>query len=440
MGVPTANEPTGFAAALQAGISNDYNAAVERSAQQEVSNPLASGFRAAENKSMADLEREVMAKAVETYGPLTGQFTSPLEAGRLNIGGKFGNTGQLGKVVDRITGVESAGDPKAKNPLSSATGLGQFTEGTWIGMLDKFHPEMKNLSRDEKLAKRTDPALSQEMTYNYALENGRALKAAGVDITPSSLYAAHLLGPQGAINAYQANPDASAVSVFGTAAVNANPSIMRNNTVADVLNYVDTKMAGVFDTDTQVAGTDIPAPATGAETTTPTPAPRSNPDASVYGNAPGGIQSGPKPAEPMSTIHKIGSTATKVGLGVFGGSPEAIATGVDVLSEMATGQGFIDRMWASTDNPGGQSSVGKSATWGRTGGGPTKGDASGPSVQTPTSSLGSPTPTTAATTAATEEPSTFESKYLNTSGRPTPEQKWDWTSSKYIGVANAPSV
>ena len=31
-------------------------------------------------------------------------------------------------------------------------------------MLDKFHPEMKNLSRDEKLAKRTDPALSQEMT------------------------------------------------------------------------------------------------------------------------------------------------------------------------------------------------------------------------------------------------------------------------------------
>ena len=94
MGVPTANEPTGLPLRFEAGISNDYNAAVERSAQQEVSNPLASGFRAAENKSMADLEREVMAKAVETYGPLTGQFTSPLEAGRLNIGGKFGNTGQ----------------------------------------------------------------------------------------------------------------------------------------------------------------------------------------------------------------------------------------------------------------------------------------------------------------------------------------------------------
>src|SRR5690606_23236409 len=34
-------------------------------------------------------------------------------------------TGNLSGVVDRIVGIESGGNPNAKNPMSSATGLGQ---------------------------------------------------------------------------------------------------------------------------------------------------------------------------------------------------------------------------------------------------------------------------------------------------------------------------
>jgi hypothetical protein len=38
-------------------------------------------------------------------------------------------------VVERIIGVESGGDPNAKNKRSSATGLGQFLDETWLDMI-----------------------------------------------------------------------------------------------------------------------------------------------------------------------------------------------------------------------------------------------------------------------------------------------------------------
>jgi hypothetical protein len=39
-------------------------------------------------------------------------------------------------VVERIIGVESDGDPNAKNKRSSATGLGQFLDETWLDSTD----------------------------------------------------------------------------------------------------------------------------------------------------------------------------------------------------------------------------------------------------------------------------------------------------------------
>ena len=41
----------------------------------------------------------------------------------------------------------------------------------------------------------------------------------------------------------------------------------------------------------------------------------------------------------------------------------------------------------------------------------------------------------ATTSTAADSSNSFEDKYLNDSGRPTPEQKWDWNSPKYLGVA-----
>jgi hypothetical protein len=45
-------------------------------------------------------------------------------------------------VVERIIGVESHGDPNAKNKRSSATGLGQFLDETWLDMIRAHRPDL----------------------------------------------------------------------------------------------------------------------------------------------------------------------------------------------------------------------------------------------------------------------------------------------------------
>jgi uncharacterized protein YcbK (DUF882 family) len=183
----------------------------------------------------------------------------------------------------------------------------------------------------------------------------------------------------------------------------------------------DTAAASTTTTDT---------PATAAAKAKATAA-ATGPATGPWGRKPEGPIAGQKyPMEPMTTAQKWGSFATKIGLSVFGGIPGMAATGLDVLSELATGRGVIDRAWASTDNPrgaGGTASTNAASTGqsGRTTGGGTR--SSSERVQTPKSAA-------TKTTSSTSSSSTFESKYLYDNGRPTPEQKWDWQSSKYIGV------
>ena len=65
-----------------------------------------------------------------------------------------------------------SGDPTAKNPLSSATGDGQFIKGTWLDLIKNTRPDLAaGKSDDEILALRNDSKLSQEMTARYAANN-----------------------------------------------------------------------------------------------------------------------------------------------------------------------------------------------------------------------------------------------------------------------------
>src|SRR6201984_3609274 len=50
--------------------------------------------------------------------------------------------GTIDAVVERIIGVESDGDPNAKNKRSSATGLGQFLDETWLDMIRVHRPDL----------------------------------------------------------------------------------------------------------------------------------------------------------------------------------------------------------------------------------------------------------------------------------------------------------
>ena len=147
-------------------------------------------------------------------------------------------------LVNQIIRVESAGNANAKNPLSTATGLGQFIESTWLRMMRDYRPDLSNtLSKPELLALRTDPTLSREMVTNLARENERFLSARGHAISPGRLYLAHFLGPGGANTVLSSNDGATILAVMGGAVVRANP-FLREYTVADLKAWADRKMRG----------------------------------------------------------------------------------------------------------------------------------------------------------------------------------------------------
>ena len=141
---------------------------------------------------------------------------------------------------------ESAFNPNARARTSSATGLYQFIDDTWLKTIERHGPalglgNMADRVRTDPggvLALRTDPALNARaaalLTRDNAAHLGRAL---GREATPGELYAAHFLGPAGAVRLARADPNASAAQLFPEAAA-ANRNVFyrggRPRTVGEV--------------------------------------------------------------------------------------------------------------------------------------------------------------------------------------------------------------
>jgi murein DD-endopeptidase MepM/ murein hydrolase activator NlpD len=150
----------------------------------------------------------------------------------------------VGKLVDRIIRVESGGSATAKNPLSSATGLGQFISSTWLRMMRTYRPDLaRSLSTAEQLALRFDPTLSREMVTHLAQEGEAYLQARGHKITAGRLYLCHFLGMEGAHIVLSSPPDAPLINVLGAGVIKANPFLTGQST-AHVINWAERKMSG----------------------------------------------------------------------------------------------------------------------------------------------------------------------------------------------------
>jgi hypothetical protein len=141
--------------------------------------------------------------------------------------------------------IESNGDPDAKASTSSATGLGQYLNQSWLGALYEWGP----LAIARRIRKTGNP----KKPYSVPDGGERAIldmrKAKGkpellklnIDIfardwehhaqvlgkgwTEGDLYMCHFLGEGAAKKVFRANPNATAVSVAGSAAAQANPTI-----------------------------------------------------------------------------------------------------------------------------------------------------------------------------------------------------------------------
>lgn len=145
-------------------------------------------------------------------------------------------------IADQIVQVESGGNPNARNPNSSAGGLGQFIDSTWLNTLKKHRPDLvATYSPSELLAMKGDRDLSKAMTDAYASDNAAFLRSQGHEPTPGNVYLAHFAGPQGAAKLLGAAPDAPVSSVMTPDAIKANP-FLQKMTVADIQRWADRKM------------------------------------------------------------------------------------------------------------------------------------------------------------------------------------------------------
>ncbi|MEO5759675.1 MAG: M23 family metallopeptidase [Mesorhizobium sp.] len=159
-------------------------------------------------------------------------------------------------LTDRIVHVESGGSARAKNPLSSATGAGQFITKTWIRMMNTYRPDLaRTLSTADLLALRYDATISREMVRNLAREGEAYLRARGHQITAGRLYLCHFLGMEGAHQVLSAPGSAPLVSVLGAPVIQANP-FLSGKTASYVVDWAERKMGHKLPPAT--SGTDQP--------------------------------------------------------------------------------------------------------------------------------------------------------------------------------------
>ncbi|MES2496787.1 MAG: hypothetical protein V4618_11775 [Pseudomonadota bacterium] len=142
---------------------------------------------------------------------------------------------------------ESGLDPNARAQSSSAGGLFQFIDQSWLGAV-KMHGAKHGLgwasdaisrrgdgswkvdgaAREQVMALKNDPEASSLMAAEFASDNAEGLQASlGRQPRSADLYFAHFLGLQGAtrfLKAADAQPDANAAALFPREA-RANRSI-----------------------------------------------------------------------------------------------------------------------------------------------------------------------------------------------------------------------
>lgn len=166
---------------------------------------------------------------------------------------------------------ESGFDADAKASTSSATGLFQFTRGTWLDMmrrhgddlgLGQFAGQIKESATGhltvldeaaeiEMLALRRDPNISAQFAAAFASDNANTLETSlGRDASPAELYIAHFLGAWGAtalVTTAEQDPDKPAVDVL-PAAANANKTVFFEasglaRTAAGVISWLKDKFS-----------------------------------------------------------------------------------------------------------------------------------------------------------------------------------------------------
>lgn len=171
---------------------------------------------------------------------------------------------------------ESSFDPAAQAKTSSAAGLYQFVEQTWLGVVKHHGAEYGQADLADKITRRSDghftvadgatrkeilelrrdPTFAAAMAAEHAADNEAKLQEKlGREITGTDLYLAHFLGISGAIKFLRNiadSPDRTGASLFPKAAA-ANKGVFytesgRARTVSEIYDKFSVSMNADMET------------------------------------------------------------------------------------------------------------------------------------------------------------------------------------------------
>ncbi|WP_314775374.1 hypothetical protein [Cardiobacterium hominis] len=249
--------PEWLETANRQGVSREITATVG----QMIENRDLAGANAMLEKYRGHISGEDMAKTAATLKTAQEirQATDDAEAlirgGDVNFSASYPgdahaiyNQGyNLDDVIQKIVGVESGGKATAKNPKSSAYGLGQFTKSTWKRFAESPVGKMLKGKMDmaEWLAARATPAIAMQGMRWLTQLNADHLEKHGVPANATTLYLAHFMGAQGAVNLYQADPNQNARAFLrqsdpkhAEAIIQANPTVFNEKrSVGDIMAW-----------------------------------------------------------------------------------------------------------------------------------------------------------------------------------------------------------
>lgn len=140
-----------------------------------------------------------------------------------------------------LSKIESGDKPYAQAPTSSASGLYQFIRSTWIGEGGTWGPTLRPAFGGLK----PSPAEQLARARTFTAKNAAYLRSRGVPINRATLYAAHFLGALTAGSILAADKEERADVIAGKAATAANPSILKEKTVGDFIDWLKAKTGEV---------------------------------------------------------------------------------------------------------------------------------------------------------------------------------------------------
>lgn len=160
----------------------------------------------------------------------------------------------VGEIARRIAMAESRGKANAKNPLSSATGVGQFIDQSWLGAI-KLHGTKERLGRyaraivkedgrwivrDKTLEKqildlRLDANVSMRMLNRVIADDYiPALIKANLPTTPRNVYIMHFFGPETGRKVLSWSDETRLYAILSPEIVKANASVLQGKTAGEV--------------------------------------------------------------------------------------------------------------------------------------------------------------------------------------------------------------